>query len=119
VFNEQNSVFSSARTPLCFAKVLNTPSLKRVFEKQIDSGATVGTVSAKWLAKPSVGDGATALQVSFPVTVGGESLRVAITIVTLVSKLTAAQLTFTTIGSQSFPPSLESQLESVTAQRLR
>jgi hypothetical protein len=116
---EQESVFSSARTPGCFAKVMNTPTIKRDFEKQIGSGAVIGTVTAKWLPKPSVGDGATALQLSFPFTTSGQSFFLSLTLVTMVSKLVGAQLTFSTIGSQSIPPSLEAHLESVTAQRLR
>jgi len=116
---EQYTVFSSARTPVCFAAVMNTPPLKRAFEKEIGSGAIVGTVSAKWLAKPSVGDGATALQLGFPFTVSGQSYFASLTYVTMVSKLKTAQLTFTTVGSTPISSSLETHLESVTAQRLR
>jgi hypothetical protein len=116
--SEQYSVFTSARTPSCFAKVLNTPSIKKSFENEIGSGAIIGTASAKWLAKPSVRDRATALQLGFPFTTKGESFYLSITIVTMISKLVGAQLTFSSVGGQSFPAPLETHLETVTAQRL-
>jgi hypothetical protein len=115
---EQYSVFTSARTPACFAKALNTPSIKRAFEKQIGAGVTIGTATAKWLAKPAVGDGATALELGLPFTANSETFDFSLTIVTMVSKLVGAQLTFTVLGSEPFPTSLETHLEVVTAHRL-
>jgi hypothetical protein len=116
---EQFSVYSSARTPRCYAKVMNTQSIKAAFEKEIGSGAVIGTVTAKWLAKLGVGDRATGLLLSFPFTTQGESFYFSLTFVTMVSKLVTAQLTFTSIGSEPFSPSLAAHLERVTAQRLR
>jgi hypothetical protein len=115
---EQYSLWSSARTPACFAKAFNTPSLKRTFEKQIGSGAILGTATAKWLPKPNVGDQVTALELQIPFTSDGKSYLISETLVTMVSKLVAAQLGFTTIDDLAVPTSLVSHLESVTAQRL-
>ena len=116
--HEQVSIYSSARTPVCFARALNTPSLKRTFERQIGTGAKLGVSSATWLARPKVGDGATALKMSIPFTYRGASYSLTITVVTMVSRLVAAQLTFTTDGTVSIPSSLAAHLEAVTAQRL-
>jgi hypothetical protein len=119
IVTKQFSIFSSARTPSCFARVMNAPSIKTAFEKEIGSGAVIGTVTAKWLAKPDVGDKGTALLLSFPFTTQGDSFYFSLTFVTMVSKLVTAQLTFTTIGSQPFSSSLEARLERITVQRLR
>lgn len=114
----QFSVFTSARTPVCFAKVFNIPSFKKTFEGQLGSGVKIGTVTAAWLAKPPVGDGASALQVTLPFTEKGAHYSIAITLVTMISKLVGAQLSFTTIDGASFPASLATHLEKVTVQRL-
>jgi hypothetical protein len=115
---QEFDLFSSARTPVCFAKTINSPSIKRAFEKQIGTGTKIGEASAAWLPRPAVGDSATALELNFPFTYRGDSFHLTITIVTMISKLVAAQLTFTAAGSTPFPSSLAAHLESVTAQRL-
>jgi hypothetical protein len=115
---EQYSLYSSARTPACFAHAFNTPSVKRTLEKQIGTGAVFGTATAKWLSKPDIGDQVTVLQLQVPFTAHAKSYVISVTLVTMVSKLVSAQLTFTTLDDLAVPASLVSHLESVTAERL-
>jgi hypothetical protein len=115
---EQYSLFSSARTPACFAYAFNTPSVKTALEKQIGSGAVFGTATAKWLPKPNIGDQVSVLQLRVPFTTHAKSFVITLTMVTMVSKLVTAQLTFTTLDDLAVPATLVSHLESVTAQRL-
>lgn len=115
---QQYALWSSARTPACFAKAFNTPSVKRTFEKQIGPGTVLGTTTARWLPKPNVGDQVTALELSVPFTANGKSFVISETQVIMIHKLLSAQLGFTTIDGMAIPATLEFHLESVTAQRL-
>jgi hypothetical protein len=60
----------------------------------------------------------TALELSVPFTANGKSFVISETQVIMIHKLLSAQLGFTTIDGMAIPASLESHLESVTAQRL-
>jgi hypothetical protein len=115
VASQELRLFSSSKTPGCFAQYFNSPFATAKFVQEIGKGTKVGTVTAKWLARPTIAKDATALYVRIPITDKGTSLVIALTTVTFLTKLVGTQLAFTSAGT--FPSSLEAHLLKVAAQR--
>jgi hypothetical protein len=117
VASQELDLFSSPKTPRCFAQYFNSPFATAKFVQELGKGTKVGTVTAKWLARPTVAKDATALYVRIPITYKSTSLVISLTTVTFLTNLVGTQLAFTSAGA--FPSALEAHLLKHAAQQAK
>jgi hypothetical protein len=117
---KQFELFASSRSLSCFIEVFNSSAIKGSLARDIGKGAKVGTITASELPKPVAGNESNGIVIRVPATYKGVTLTVDIVIVTIMSKskTEGAQLSFSYSSISTFPASLVTHLETVTATRL-
>lgn len=117
--SEQFQLFSSARAAACFGRVFNSATMKRELEHQMGPGSTMGHVTVTRSPRPPGRDKSAAITVVMPITVNGTTVSISMEMAIIVSKLRAATLSFLSTMGLTFPTSLATHLEAVSAQRLK
>lgn len=117
VASEQFDLYAETRTPACFARAFNSPSVKQALVKSIGSGVTIGTVAAGKYPTPYKGSSAGVVVV---IPIKGPTSTIDLIFVQVVIRyhLAAAQLQLTSTAAIPFSASLARRLEGTVASRL-
>jgi hypothetical protein len=111
----QYAAIASAKTPSCYAALLNGASFRSQLAAQAGSGVTVGTVTVKKGAR--LGKHIAAFTATIPVTSQGQSVTIQKTQVFYVKGHLGHQLTFTSY-SAPFPASVMAHVTAEAKQTL-
>ena len=109
---------ANAKAPTCLTLVLNSPRYKAQFANEIGKGVQVGKVFVALSPASEFAPHGVNLYYSIPISGNGKTVKVVVTILTYVHGIYEQVLGFTSMN-YFFPTSLELQLSTIAARRLK
>jgi hypothetical protein len=117
VAKAQLAAIANAKTPACFAILMNSATFRKEMQASAGKGATVGTISVTAIDAADFPKGSAGFVLTLPVTEEGISLKAHFIVVYAVKGAFGQQVEFNSYGP-AFPASIATSLTSVAVHRL-